>query len=232
SGGRYREAEPLIIESLAGYRQVSGDQHRNIRAAMTLLAHTCLAQGKLMHAKSILEDYVEFESREGGDQHPNVAAARRLLAQLSHLPASVSITSADVHSSLTFAAIGEPSQVDGRESLMSLATSLCAQGDFAAAEALLLEVFDAVKDDPMVAPDQRSAAIERIVDLYESWHAADPDKGCAQKATAWRAKLAEFEPTMQPAAAPLNTTDAGSAEGADVSPRSSAPDDVSEVRPR
>jgi hypothetical protein len=37
----------------------------------------------------------------------------------------------------------------------------------------------------------RRKAVEKIVKVYESWHAAKPDKGYAAKAAEWRAKLPE-----------------------------------------
>ena len=40
-------------------------------------------------------------------------------------------------------------------------------------------------------------ALERIVALYESWHATEPDQGYNAKAAEWRAKLpaeAETQP--------------------------------------
>jgi len=43
-------------------------------------------------------------------------------------------------------------------------------------------------------------AQQRIVKLYEAWHAAEPDMGHAAQATEWRSKLAATsQPTPQPA---------------------------------
>ena len=37
--------------------------------------------------------------------------------------------------------------------------------------------------------------IEQLIALYESWIAAEPGKGYAEKAAEWRAKLNELEQT-------------------------------------
>ena len=37
--------------------------------------------------------------------------------------------------------------------------------------------------------DRKTEAIQRVVDLYEAWHTAEPDQACDAKAVVWRAKL-------------------------------------------
>ena len=41
-------------------------------------------------------------------------------------------------------------------------------------------------------------ALERVVKLYESWHAAEPGKGYAEKAAEWRTVLTASLPTPAP----------------------------------
>ena len=63
------------------------------------------------------------------------------------------------------------------------------------AESLLLEAHQRLVDMPSVAPSLRAKRIrrdmQRISRLYESWDAAEPGKGYAEKAAEWRAKLEE-----------------------------------------
>ena len=56
---------------------------------------------------------------------------------------------------------------------------------------MLLNGFKAIKDNPYARDEQVAETIERLVDLYESWHAAEPGKGYDAKTTEWRAKLPE-----------------------------------------
>jgi len=46
-------------------------------------------------------------------------------------------------------------------------------------------------DSAGLTPDEKKAMLERFVRLYESWHAAEPGKGYAEKAAQWREKLEE-----------------------------------------
>ena len=48
---------------------------------------------------------------------------------------------------------------------------------------------DAVLGDDTASKDDKTEAIQRVVDLYDAWHAAEPDLGYEAKADEWRAKL-------------------------------------------
>ncbi len=92
------------------------------------------------------------------------------------------------------------------------------RGDERAAEQLLPIVYDelrALAEHRMAGESpgqtlQATALVHeaylRLVgdgdDLYEAWHAAEPDKGYDAKAAEWRAKLQVLDATSQPAAVP------------------------------
>jgi hypothetical protein len=70
---------------------------------------------------------------------------------------------------------------------------------FAEAEPLLLAAYDEIARWP--GPTwERTEALDRLVDLYDSWHAAEPDKAYDAKAAEWRAKREEWSASTQPAA--------------------------------
>ena len=77
---------------------------------------------------------------------------------------------------------------------------LVEQGSYAEAQTLLLNGYNWMKENWRGSADRIHEIIERIVKLYESWNAADPGKGYADKAAKWRAKLASTQPATQPAA--------------------------------
>ena len=87
-----------------------------------------------------------------------------------------------------------------------LGESLSRQGKFAEAEPLLLDGYAGMTERPD-APDERKAeALQRIIDLYDVWHAAEPGEGYDAKAAEWRAKLppeAEAQPIPTQPAEPL-----------------------------
>ena len=70
------------------------------------------------------------------------------------------------------------------------------------AETLLIELANAVQEDDTSSEDDKTEAIQRVVDLYEAWQTAEPDNeddhgpdALANKAAQWRAK----PPTTPPA---------------------------------
>ena len=86
------------------------------------------------------------------------------------------------------------------------ASSSGAPNKFAQAERLLLEAYEGMKDHPEAPDERKREALERIVKLYETWHVAEPDDegdhgrdAHATKAAEWRAKLAEWQASTQPA---------------------------------
>ena len=81
-----------------------------------------------------------------------------------------------------------------------LGASLSGQGKFSEAQPLLLDarqglvnVADAIP--PALREIRLRRALDHIVKLYESWHAAEPDKGYDIKAADWRAKLSVEHPS-------------------------------------
>jgi tetratricopeptide (TPR) repeat protein len=73
---------------------------------------------------------------------------------------------------------------------------------FAQAEPLLLAMHEQLVESPPrwdESPSKTQTSIERLAKFYESWHAAEPDKGYDTKAAAWRAKLPPAEEAAEPA---------------------------------
>ncbi len=57
------------------------------------------------------------------------------------------------------------------------------------AETILIELAHATLDGDTSSEDDKTEAIQRVVDLYEAWNTAEPGKGYDAKAAEWRAKL-------------------------------------------
>ena len=58
---------------------------------------------------------------------------------------------------------------------------------------MLLDGYQGLNKNPDAIPkqyreDRQREALERIVNLYESWHAAEPDAGHDVKAAEWRVR--------------------------------------------
>jgi len=60
---------------------------------------------------------------------------------------------------------------------------------FAEAEALLIELADAMLQNFAVSDSHKAGAVHRVVDLYEAWNTAAPRQGYDAVADEWRARL-------------------------------------------
>jgi tetratricopeptide (TPR) repeat protein len=77
-----------------------------------------------------------------------------------------------------------------------LGAAFVGQGRWVEAERLLMDGYTALEERRLSIPEdvrdtRLQEALERIVRLFESWDAAEPGKGYAEKAAQWRAKLEE-----------------------------------------
>jgi hypothetical protein len=60
---------------------------------------------------------------------------------------------------------------------------------FTEAETILVELANTLQGDCTATESRKTEAIQRVVDLYEAWHAAEPGQGHDAKADQWRARL-------------------------------------------
>ena len=61
------------------------------------------------------------------------------------------------------------------------------------AEAILIESANALLENDNTPENRKDEAIQRVVDLYEARHAADPDAGYDAKVKQWIAQAIEIE---------------------------------------
>ena len=69
---------------------------------------------------------------------------------------------------------------------------------FAEAETLLLATHEQIVGGNDESTWKIQASIERLVNFYESWHAAEPGQGYAAKAAEWRPKLPPDDEAAEP----------------------------------
>jgi hypothetical protein len=78
-----------------------------------------------------------------------------------------------------------------RETEIGLAGSIGAMGRFSEAETLMLTAWNSIAALPYVNIPYKQRWLKTIVRFYESWDAAEPGKGYAEKAAEWRAMREE-----------------------------------------
>ena len=188
---KYTEAEELYREALEINRRVRGDEHPQTRASASNLGFLLSEMGKLEEAMPYYRKALERFRREQGDEHPitvdSINSMGALLNELGrHDDAEQLLRKGEPAARRVWA--GDDARWLGNY-LAKLGEARIGQEAFPQAESTLLEAYALLSagfgDDHKRTRD----TVNRLIKLYESWHAANPGKGYAEKAAEWRAKL-------------------------------------------
>ncbi len=193
--GHLTEAEPYFREAIEKFRRVLGEEHPDTHNSIGNLGSILLAQGKLGEAEPYLREALEQRRRTLGIEHPYTQASFVTMADL--LERQQNFAEAEgLWSQLLALRTQElpPTHWRIANAQSRLGGTLLGQGKFAQAETLLVSGYAglaASPDTPREPQDRLREAVQRLVDLYTAWHAAEPEKGYDTKASEWRAKLDE-----------------------------------------
>jgi tetratricopeptide (TPR) repeat protein len=166
SEGDFAQAEALLRQGLATAREELGNEHDMVHRLLGMLGETLLKLKKYDDAEAVLRECLNLRQQAFPNGHSNVwsryCAVQMLGGALAGQAAELAETDAQAASDL-----------------------------FAEAESMLLDGYHGMKDDPRVPDPSRnlgfdniSESLERIVQLYEAWDAAEPGKGYDAKAEA------------------------------------------------
>ena len=203
SQGRLAEAEPFYGEALEGCRRVLGDDHPQTLLLIDNMAGLLLAQGKLAEAEPYFREALEGRRRVLGDDHPDTLLSINNMGYLLQAQGKL----AEAEPFYREAASGFERRLgnghwwtgNARDLLGKVLTGL---ERFAEAEEQLLAGERIVREAQGVPAGGYKGPVKALIDLYEKWHAAEPDQGYDQKAAEWRAKLEEWQASTQPATQP------------------------------
>jgi len=212
--GNFAQAEQLFSEALEAQRRLSGDDHPDTLSTIKNLAAVRQTMGRLDEAESLYREAIEGMRRVRGDDHPStlgaldgmgfllqdkLKAARRrgeqrpLASALTALGANELLQGAAATAESTFAEALEVLDNAGAEegqvqrALNDLGASIAAQGRHAEAEALLGGSAEWMLDHP--TDPAAGTALQRMVELFETWSATEPGQGHEARATEWRTEL-------------------------------------------
>jgi hypothetical protein len=226
--GRLEEAEPLAREALTLYREHPLWPAHEHQHACGVLFGILIAQKQATEAAQLIREILEVERRR---PRPDQIIIASTLAQYGLGLLTIRTPEAAAHAEpflrecvdlrrqlfpdghpqtwLRFNAmsmLGEALVQQAVDVALSLDARLQRLHE---AEPLLLDGYDAMKDDPAVPPpqqiggaDRKREALERIVRLYESWHVVEPDAGHDTQADRLRAELKQLEPVASQRAPP------------------------------
>ncbi len=171
--GHAPEAARIWHEALDAQRSLTPELlHPDLAPWLTRLGLALLRNREYVDAEPVLRESLRIQRQAYPDGNPE--AWRR------HQAASL---------------LGDA--LAGRAAALAETDSQSAVNLFAQAEPLLLEAYAGLCDEQRApAPDAagldlRHDALERVVYLYEAWHAAQPSQDYAARAAEWRAELEE-----------------------------------------
>jgi non-specific serine/threonine protein kinase/serine/threonine-protein kinase len=213
--GKLTEAEPYFREALEGRRRVLGDEHPRTLQSLEKTSQCLAAQGKLEDAITLCRDFSEhLRSRvPDGDAALGAAAGsfgQLLVEQQEYEEAEPLLREClqirentldpdSVHHWLiahTRSLLG--GALVGRGAAAASSNPRQAIELFTEAEPLILDGYEWLSKnfeqiDPALLREIRikrvNEAGERVVWLYDAWHAAEPDAGHDARAAEWRAEL-------------------------------------------
>jgi non-specific serine/threonine protein kinase/serine/threonine-protein kinase len=201
--GKYEEALPYFEETLAGCRRVYGDDHPRTLFIIGAMGSLFDRMGEYEKARPYFVENLERARRVFGHDHPrtleSVVLLGDLLVQMGKEGEAIALL--------------EPAEAAARQAftgandddlglfLSALGRSRAATAAFEAAQVDLSEAWVILREAEDATLEDRENALTGLIELYESWHATEPDAGHDKTAAEWRAKLAE----VQAEAAPRST---------------------------
>ncbi len=200
--GKLEEAESFSREALEGRRRVLGDDHPDTLTSMNDMGLLLKSAGKLAEAEDFLRGAVEGYRRVLGDDHSSTLISVYNLDGLLRTQGKL-----DEAEELGEEAVGRSREAMPTGHWLTAvfladhARTLVAMERFAEAEPEMLEAHGMFVAALGAEQERTVKTGQALVDLYDTWHAAEPAKGFDAKAAQWRKKLPV---TSQPASAPAD----------------------------
>ncbi len=188
--GRHAEAEEMFREALSIRRKLHGDDHPDVALSLLNLGHLLTRTGRYAEAEPMLAKALNIRRRVSGNEHPDTAYALNGLAtnyqkQGNHAAAEPLYREA---LPILRRAYGENDWRVIRVASSS-AVGMRAQGRYKEAEELLLAAKTAVEQSPDGSGQLLAGILQNLVELYDAWHTAEPDRGHDVTAGRYRAQL-------------------------------------------
>ena len=161
---------------------------------MTGLAELIGARGHLSESEELFRKTMENMRRALGNEHPFLAYPLVGLAEVLLKKGEPREARGLIDEALRI----RKAELPDDHAMLAYARSvlgecLTALGRYDEAEPLVLESYERLKTVQGETGAETRKVLRRIIKLYEAWHAADPNRGYAEKAAEWRAKLPKEE---------------------------------------
>lgn len=188
--GSTDEAESLFSIALELSIQVLGEEHPDTLRTMNNQATMFMEQGRFEDAESQFLKTIEIRQRVLGEKHPDTLLSQCGLAELYQVQKrdkrAVDLFELNLISARNV--FGQEHWITGTF-LCGYSISLTSLKRFEDAKKCLQEAHDILMNSSEQNNELRNKIIESNIELYSSWHEAEPGKGYNAKAEEWRAKL-------------------------------------------
>jgi len=188
--GRVEDALAVGDEAIDHLRALHGDDHPDTLVAVSNSAELLYRLGRLEEAVPHMRRVVASSRRLFGDDHPQTAISiNNLGAMLRDIGSLEEAERLGAEALRTARGILPPGHLYLAAFGSQQARTLAALGRYAEAEALALEAVATAESYFGPHGGRTSELVLFVADLYNAWHAAEPDAGHDAKAAEWRARL-------------------------------------------
>ncbi len=192
---RLADAEPYHREALDGRRRVLGDDHLHTLVAMRDMGMLLQAMGRSAEAEPYVREALEGCRRVLGDDHPRTLIALYSLGSVM----------CDLKKLEEADALGAEAVRRARRTLpnghwhvgvflQSHGETLTKRARHSAAETDLLDAQRILETALGTDHERTIKAIQSLIDLYTTWHEAEPGKDYDAKAAEWLGELSTIQP--------------------------------------
>jgi serine/threonine protein kinase/Tfp pilus assembly protein PilF len=197
----YDAAEPLYREGLTILRKNFGDAHPYIALGTMNLVDLLELKDDHVAAEPLIRDALEVRVTLYGRHHLEVAKTQGRLAQSLIRNEKYG----EAETLLRECLKTRQEMLPEGDWLIALTRSLLGQAlvgqeQFSEAEPFLVDGFEGLSQSPKTPPEQLRMSVQRLVELYEAWDAAETGPEISRRAAKWRAKLTDVKATTRPAA--------------------------------
>ncbi len=186
--GHRSEAESLLREALDMRRKLLGSEHPAVAQSLNNLAFLLYENGN-PEAEPLYREALAIWRKTLPEGHTDIGNVTAGLGSVLLAKRAFDEAEPMLRESLS---IREATLPEGHwqrfGSMSALGAALAGQGRFADAEPLLIRGYERLRDQPQVAQKRKQQALQRIIDLYESWNRTE-------LASRWREELSAMDKT-------------------------------------
>lgn len=176
---RTSEGEELLRSALEASRRVLGDDNPITLRTVFNLAALLRNTERDFEAEPLLRETVAGRKKVLGNDHPDTLTAISNLGALltaHHKDAEALVLLVPAEDAAREAFVGGNAFYLGRF-LVALGRARLGDRDFGTARVNLTEAFDIFKVSKGTANQDRSDVLDSLIELFETWHTAEPDDG-------------------------------------------------------